>query len=116
MYWFRAKGHPEMTLLFGASHNSRSAPRTAPRISIGMAAYCEMHTPPNPRAAPRMTFSLRERFFCDVVSSLEGRNLSAPDRAITIAKTLIARSAVFCRGGLVEHRLAQPSAPSIVNV
>ena len=29
---------------------------------------------------------------------------------------LIARSGVFCRGGLVEHRLAQPSVPIIVNV
>ena len=33
--------------------------------------------------------------------------------AIVIAKTLIAQSGVFCRGGLFEHRLAQPSAPSV---
>ena len=51
-----------------------------------------------------------------------GRGLSAPDCTIevaitiVIAKILIARSGVFCRGGLIERRLAQPSVPVIVNV
>ena len=51
-----------------------------------------------------------------------GSELSPLDRAIKLAivivkaKTLITRWGVVCRGELVEHRLAQPSVPIIVNV
>ena len=51
--------------------------------------------------------------------NLQGSGLSAPDLVIAVAiaimvsETLIARSGVFSRGAVVEHRLAQPIAVNV---
>ena len=56
------------------------------------------------------------------IPSRQGRKLSAPDRIIEIAiaigshKLLSSDRVSFVEESLVEHRLAQPSVPIVVNV